>query len=370
MSLGRLLGPAAWGLALCLCLARPLAAETPQEAAQELRQRLDQALDQHEENRRALEALNQEAARLEAQTIEAQGQAHQLSEQELELGRQLPLVSQQEKELSPLVARQRQVMARHLRALYLFGPDAGPALLASSHDFNDVLARSQYLAWLLEADQRQLTELSQRSRQLGQVRAQLLASQEQALSLEKQLAQNRQHLEDLRQQGQEAQARLRQRQAALEESLKALREAEERLARTFALATPPPRPAGPPPGPGPILEAKGSLAPPVEGRALEAQPAQHGVLLQAGPGALVRAVWEGTVLYASHMPAYGQVVVVDHGERVHMVLAHLGRLSVEAGQMVKAGQALGAVDDSGQLYLEVRRGSKPENPLDWLRLGP
>ena len=73
---------------------------------------------------------------------------------------------------------------------------------------------------------------------------------------------------------------------------------------------------------------------------------------------------------ASVLPGYGRVVVVDHGMRVHTVLAHLGTLSVEPGQAVKAGQTLGAVDLNGRIYLEVRRETRPENPLHWLRLGP
>lgn len=151
------LGPAAWTLALWACLAAPAAwAETPQDAARELRARLDQALNQHEENRKALETLGREAAALEARTLETGERARGLSDQERELARQLPLVSRQESELAPQVERLRRAHARHLRALYLFGPEAGQSLLASAHDFHDLAARSQYLAWLLEADQRRL----------------------------------------------------------------------------------------------------------------------------------------------------------------------------------------------------------------------
>jgi septal ring factor EnvC (AmiA/AmiB activator) len=43
---------------------------------------------------------------------------------------------------------------------------------------------------------------------------------------------------------------------------------------------------------------------------------------------------------------------------------------VAGGQAVAAGAVLGQVGGDGRLYLEVRREARPENPLDWLRLGP
>jgi septal ring factor EnvC (AmiA/AmiB activator) len=43
---------------------------------------------------------------------------------------------------------------------------------------------------------------------------------------------------------------------------------------------------------------------------------------------------------------------------------------VENGQEIKAGQAVGVLDDAGLLYLEVRRSTRPENPLDWLSISP
>jgi septal ring factor EnvC (AmiA/AmiB activator) len=70
------------------------------------------------------------------------------------------------------------------------------------------------------------------------------------------------------------------------------------------------------------------------------------------------------------LAGYGKVVVIDHGSRIHTVLAHLGTLSVEKGQSVRPGQVVGAVDHSGRLYLEVRRGTRPVDPLAWLRLAP
>jgi septal ring factor EnvC (AmiA/AmiB activator) len=162
----------------------------------------------------------------------------------------------------------------------------------------------------------------------------------------------------------------------LDVSIAALTEAETRLARTFALPGGPPPEGKPPPKPAPnprtnVVKARGSLSPPVEGRVVgRAGPGRRGVVLETRPGAPVRAPWAGTVVYAATLNGYGRVVVLDHGQRVHTVLAHLGMLSVEKGMQCEPGQVVGAVDGAGRLYLEVRRGTRPVNPLTWLRLKP
>ncbi|MFH1033731.1 MAG: peptidoglycan DD-metalloendopeptidase family protein [Pseudomonadota bacterium] len=365
---------AALGLVL-LCTGLPAdaaRAETPDAAAHELRQRLHQVLDQQEESQTALEGLQRDLARLDMEMAQAEQESWQLTRQEQQIADRLPEVRQEVEALSPQVRRLRELHARHLRALYLFGPEASQSLLSSAVDFHDVLTRSQAFTWLLEADQRRLEELSGRARRLSELQAILSLRQNEVQEVRQRLEQQQRRLLELRQARLAAAEELKKRQQALALNLTALREAEARLARTFTLpAEDTPRPAGPRAKAGGILGAKGRLAPPVEGRLLTRPGgASHGVLLEAQPGSPVRSPWAGTVVHASFLAGYGRVVVVDHGERVHTVLAHLGPLSVEAGQAVAAGQTLGAVDENGRLYLEVRREARPENPLEWLRLGP
>lgn len=355
--------------ALCLCLALPAGAQTPDDTARELRDRLGQVLDQQEENQATLENLQRDLSRLEAEMLQAEADARDLARQEQQIAARLPQVRQEVQEMVPQVRRLRGLHAAHLRALYLFGAEAGQSLLANAVDFHDVLTRSQAFTWLLEADQRRLEDLAGRARRLAELQALLAYRQNEAQEVRQRLAEQQERYEALRQARRQAQAEVQKRQQALEANLATLREAESRLARTFALP-PDSAPRAAPRSAG-ILQAKGRLSPPVQGRLLALPAAgQRGVLLEAPAGSPVRAPWDGTVVHASHLAGYGRVVVLDHGQRVHTVLAHLGPLSVEAGQAVKAGHNLGAVDANGRLYLEVRRESRPENPLEWLRLGP
>ena len=65
------------------------------------------------------------------------------------------------------------------------------------------------------------------------------------------------------------------------------------------------------------------------------------------------------------------MVVLDHGSGFYTVYGHGASLSVQAGQRVIQGQALGEIgaagaDEGSSLYFEVRQNGKPMNPLHWL----
>ncbi len=89
-------------------------------------------------------------------------------------------------------------------------------------------------------------------------------------------------------------------------------------------------------------------------------------------GAPFRAARRGTVLWAGWKKAYGNTVIVDHGDGVCTLYGHASKLSVAAGQNVNAGQYIGNVGSTGwstgsHLHFEVRKNGKPVNPKRYLR---
>lgn len=97
----------------------------------------------------------------------------------------------------------------------------------------------------------------------------------------------------------------------------------------------------------------------------------HGLDIAAPPGSPARAVAAGRVVYADWLRGYGQVVIVDHADGYHAVLAHLANIHVKAGEWVARGEELGSVGDTGSLrgpllYLELRHHGAPIDPSLWL----
>jgi septal ring factor EnvC (AmiA/AmiB activator) len=97
-----------------------------------------------------------------------------------------------------------------------------------------------------------------------------------------------------------------------------------------------------------------------------------GVLLESA-GAEVRAIGAGKVLFQGILPGLGLALLVDHGlvatgegeraksEKLYSLLGHLESTKVDRGDGVEAAQVVGTMRQ--QVYLEVRRGSVPFDPL-------
>lgn len=98
---------------------------------------------------------------------------------------------------------------------------------------------------------------------------------------------------------------------------------------------------------------------------------QNGIDIAAPAGAPARAVAPGRVAHAGWFKGYGNLVIVDHGDGYHTLLAHLASMQTAMGEEVDAGDVLGTVGDSGSLkgpylYFEIRERGRPVDPRPWL----
>lgn len=100
-----------------------------------------------------------------------------------------------------------------------------------------------------------------------------------------------------------------------------------------------------------------------------------GINLAVPAGTPVRAAEDGTVIYAGNeLEGYGNLVLVQHQDDWVSAYAHNAELKVARGDKVSRGQAIAAVGatgsvDSPQLHFELRKRSKPVDPLPHLADG-
>lgn len=91
------------------------------------------------------------------------------------------------------------------------------------------------------------------------------------------------------------------------------------------------------------------------------------------PGDMVRASASGTVVEAeTDAPRFGRLVVIDHGTGWYSAYGHLGRVTVEVGDVVKTGERIGIAGASGEaespeLHFEIRHRGRKVDPADKLR---
>ncbi len=96
----------------------------------------------------------------------------------------------------------------------------------------------------------------------------------------------------------------------------------------------------------------------------------HGLDFSAPAGTPVYAAGSGVVLsadnYSLHQD-FGNAVLIEHGDKLTSLSAHLSRLDVRMGDFVQAGQQIGLVGATGRatgphLHFEIWLGSVPQDP--------
>ncbi len=142
-------------------------------------------------------------------------------------------------------------------------------------------------------------------------------------------------------------------------------------------------PAGPVGQEGPLKSAEpaGSLASfrwPVRGRVIAGfgpQPnglQNDGINLAVPEGTPVKAADDGIVAYAGNeLKGYGNLVLVRHPNGFVTAYAHASELLVKKGDVVKRGQVIAKSGQTGtvtspQLHFEIRKGSVPVDPAQYL----
>lgn len=119
---------------------------------------------------------------------------------------------------------------------------------------------------------------------------------------------------------------------------------------------------------GPIGSGFGFRSDPFTGR-----PALHtGLDFPADPGTPIVAAAGGVVLSAGPHPQYGLLVELDHGNGLVTRYAHTSRMLVKQGDLVKRGQRIAEVGNTGRstgphLHFEVLVEGVQQNPARFLQ---
>jgi murein DD-endopeptidase MepM/ murein hydrolase activator NlpD len=99
-----------------------------------------------------------------------------------------------------------------------------------------------------------------------------------------------------------------------------------------------------------------------------------GLDFQADPGTPILAAAGGVVVVQEYHAAYGNMVEIDHGNKLVTRYAHASATFVKKGDLVKRGQKIAAVGSTGRstgphLHFEVLADGSPQDPQKFLTLG-
>lgn len=126
-----------------------------------------------------------------------------------------------------------------------------------------------------------------------------------------------------------------------------------------------------------IAEAKGLLPLPVGGRIIthydesDQLALKKGIVIETRPGAAVISPFDGQIAFAGPFRHYGLLLIIDHGDGYHSLLAGMGSIDATVGQLLIAGEPVGRMNSgSGKgnptLYMELRNNGSPIDPVPWL----
>ena len=97
-----------------------------------------------------------------------------------------------------------------------------------------------------------------------------------------------------------------------------------------------------------------------------------GINLAVPEGTPVKAAEDGVVAYSGNeLKGYGNLILVRHSNGYVTAYAHASELLVKRGDIIKRGQVIAKSGQSGevgspQLHFEIRKGSQPVDPLQFL----
>ena len=394
------------------------------------KQELDQAAKDITELKKQLSKIKQEKSsaeqelkKTETEIVNLEKQVNALHQQEKKTAAELIELAQQEKELHNSRLKQQKLIAIQARAAYQAGQQESLRLLLNQQQPEKFSRNLIYYQYIGQARQQQIQTFNETLRQLSNISSEINLQQAKLAQQQASLVSKQESLKTLRQQRQKKVATLAQQQRKETQSLKTreadqlalnqvlktieatlarqAQEAERKRQQLLAeqqrqqakqllsnskSASPGKQPQNPVVSTaiihqgGSFASVRGKLPWPVNGRLVarfgsargDTRSKWDGVLISSQPGTQVRAIHSGRVVFADWLRGAGLLVIVDHGDGYLSLYGHNQSLLSRPGDIVKTGQALSTVGNSGgqdqaALYFAIRQKGQPTDPTQWCR---
>ena len=98
-----------------------------------------------------------------------------------------------------------------------------------------------------------------------------------------------------------------------------------------------------------------------------------GIFIKSKEGDEVRSIASGKIVFSDWLDGYGNMIIIDHGKGYMSLYGNNQSLIKQKGDIIKGGSTIAIVGNSGGnstngLYYQLRKNSKPFNPLKWTKL--
>jgi len=284
------------------------------------------------------------------------------------------------------VKRRLDALSPRLVARYKLGREGYLRFLLGAQSIADMLRRKRIFDALITSDFDDLTRLRFAEQGAKASRDDLSQAQEELSRAAREEVEKRVVLDQRAREQRKLLASVQEEKSLHEEAVAELEQAERDLTGRIGELQKAPRVS---PRTSAQLHAhsfktlRGKLPFPVEGGRIEARfgravdprfgtvTVQRGIDVRCPEGTAVHAIAAGTVAHAGWFRGYGNLLIVDHGHGYFSLMAHLATLARAKDDVVRPGEVVGTVGDTGSLkgaylYFELRDGQTALDPERWL----
>ncbi|MDO9309093.1 MAG: peptidoglycan DD-metalloendopeptidase family protein [Deltaproteobacteria bacterium] len=294
----------------------------------------------------------------------------------------------------------RVEIERRLTSLYKAGELGALRMFFSAESFPQIAENIRYMRSILDNDKRIFVEYNQKIEELKKLKSDL---ERDALKKERIMTgieQKKREIEQDKRKKSDYLVKVRQDRKSYEASLKELQANASRLQSMMErldalsrrkLSSRHEKPGSklkplaelPPVPDRGFSSQKGRMSLPVRGAILESfgkhkhpefnsYTFSKGLSISAGSGADIKAIYEGSVIFADYFKGFGNMIIVDHGGGYFSLYAHASRLTKKVGANVSRNETIASVGDVDStkgpiLYFEIRHQGKPVDPAGWVR---
>ena len=319
----------------------------------------------------------------------------QIREKEKDLDTQKRNLEQKENELrtvkNNLVSAQlsyektRMILNKRLRAMYMLGYQEKRLsylkLFLSDGDISDVTHKYKYIASISTADRNLLDKAKAQKEELS-FREKLVENKKEEIAQNKNITEKAKNdIESKKKNRAEVLVKVQKSKAELTKAQKEIESSINKMERLIAQLRDNQdkndqqgkKDISKKPYQSSSGGKMGNLMWPVSGQIIEnAAPSMKGVTIKANYGTDIKCVKDGKVAHAGWFDGvgFGQIVIIDHGNRYYTLYAHASAILVKVDQIVSKGQTIAKIGDTGSirgpmLYFEVWSGTRalPTRPL-------
>jgi len=320
-----------------------------------------------------LDKLNE----LEERYIQVKIKIGNLKKQKQQLDNQLKDSQKQIDSTKKQQVKQQRLLVKRIRESHKLSDVSGWEYMLSSRDFSDFILRSHYLKKLWDSDRKLIEAYSGGIRTISKNQQEIVKKQKKLTSLIGRLKKEKRELSKRMKERKTFIDKVRTEPKLKKQARKEFAKAGEKLnKRVASIAT---KPAPKKQKHVAFSKMKGKMPCPVKAKIEqgfgevendEAKIFHGGLDFRAKNGTPVKLPADGMVIFSGRFRGFGNLLVIDHGQKFYTLYAHLKELLLPKGQKVSKGQIIGHVGDSGSikgsyLYFELRYKGKAINPVRW-----